>query len=243
MKTAQLLEKLGFSQKESDIYLSCLSLGMAPITAIAKKANLNRTTTYAVLKKLGEKGYAEFFLKGKTRYYSVTPTEQLIKKLEKNLAIFEKHLPEMMQAFLQQKKEATLTIFEGKAGMGKLRYQDFLAQSPIYCIVSPDELDNYFGMEWTKKYISKRIGSKIEKYLIMPNSPRSRELQVNADRSLRKIKLIPETEYMKMIGSHIYCYDDKIALLDIEEEVGILIENNQLAKTFKTLFFLAWKSI
>lgn len=43
------LEKLGFSPKEADVYLALLELGTAVVSDVAKKANINRSTTYILL--------------------------------------------------------------------------------------------------------------------------------------------------------------------------------------------------
>jgi sugar-specific transcriptional regulator TrmB len=55
------LINFGFSLNEEKVYLACLELGLAPISVIAKKANLKRTTVYEVIKKLAKKGVSELF--------------------------------------------------------------------------------------------------------------------------------------------------------------------------------------
>jgi sugar-specific transcriptional regulator TrmB len=47
-----LLQEQGMSEKESLIYLVTLELGSAPASTIARKANIKRVTTYAILRDL-----------------------------------------------------------------------------------------------------------------------------------------------------------------------------------------------
>ena len=59
MNIAIILRQLGFSSKEATVYLAALELSMAPVSVIARKARLERSTTFEVLKKLSEKGVAQ----------------------------------------------------------------------------------------------------------------------------------------------------------------------------------------
>jgi len=47
-----LLQEQGMSEKEALIYLVTLELGSAPASTIARKANIKRVTTYAILRDL-----------------------------------------------------------------------------------------------------------------------------------------------------------------------------------------------
>jgi sugar-specific transcriptional regulator TrmB len=51
------LEKLGFSSKEADVYISLLELGSAIVSDVAKKAGINRSTAYVLLESLAKKGF------------------------------------------------------------------------------------------------------------------------------------------------------------------------------------------
>ena len=46
------LTQLGLSEKEADVYLAALELGMAPASVIAKKSRIKRTTVHEILKRL-----------------------------------------------------------------------------------------------------------------------------------------------------------------------------------------------
>ena len=63
MDSESVLKQLGFQKKEIDVYLATLQLGMAPISVIAARSKLKRTTVYDVMKKLAERGIVETFLR------------------------------------------------------------------------------------------------------------------------------------------------------------------------------------
>jgi sugar-specific transcriptional regulator TrmB len=51
----QILLDYGFTDKEADIYLTCLELGNAPVSSIARLLKDNRVTVYSILKNLVKK--------------------------------------------------------------------------------------------------------------------------------------------------------------------------------------------
>ena len=65
----EILEQLGLSQREINIYLALLKLGSASIRDIAAQAGINRGTTYETLKELASKGVVSYFPKGKRRIF------------------------------------------------------------------------------------------------------------------------------------------------------------------------------
>ena len=51
-----IFKKLGLSDKETAVYLSLLEHGAVSVRELARAANLNRGTTYDILKKLQAEG-------------------------------------------------------------------------------------------------------------------------------------------------------------------------------------------
>jgi len=50
------IEQLGFTEKESRLYLTSLRIGPASMQVLARKAGIDRGTAYHVAKTLGQKG-------------------------------------------------------------------------------------------------------------------------------------------------------------------------------------------
>ena len=58
------LKKLGFSDKEANVYIALLRLGPSSVRVLADECNLNRGTTYDALKWLQQQGLVNFFHPG-----------------------------------------------------------------------------------------------------------------------------------------------------------------------------------
>jgi len=58
------LRKLGLSEKEIDVYLAVLSAGSASVRSVSSISNINRGTTYNILKKLSDTGLVSYLEQG-----------------------------------------------------------------------------------------------------------------------------------------------------------------------------------
>ena len=65
----------GFTVKEAKLYIATLSLGEATATDIAKRAGIERTTSYNILPTLVRKGLVDTTEKGGVKYFLVSDIE------------------------------------------------------------------------------------------------------------------------------------------------------------------------
>ena len=82
------LQKLGLTDKESQIYLSILESGKLSAQQISKITNINRTTVYSVLKELLKKGFLIEDVTASNTYYSPDSLESLKEIYKKEEKIF-----------------------------------------------------------------------------------------------------------------------------------------------------------
>jgi sugar-specific transcriptional regulator TrmB len=81
------LAELGLAAKEADTYLAMLELGPASVQDIAKKAGINRTTTYVMIEGLKKHGLVSTFERGKKTLFSAENPEQLLDILTKETSV------------------------------------------------------------------------------------------------------------------------------------------------------------
>ena len=70
MELQTVIEKIGLSKKQTDIYLALLELSEATITDIARTATMKRPTTYLIINELEMLGLVSSIKKGKKKFYS-----------------------------------------------------------------------------------------------------------------------------------------------------------------------------
>ena len=106
----KILEQTGLSAKEARLYLTLLELGPTAIRKIAEKAEINRGTTYELLKKLQKMGLVSYFHQGKTQHFvSEEPKAlaHLFSRKEAEMREAKNRLPEII---------AELSSFSKKTG-------------------------------------------------------------------------------------------------------------------------------
>src|SRR3989338_7146646 len=86
-----ILQEIGLNNKEAEVYLAMLKSGEETASRISQIAELNRITTYTILKSLGEKGFCSSYDKNNVQYFKPTKPEQILGLLEekkKKLKLF-----------------------------------------------------------------------------------------------------------------------------------------------------------
>ncbi|MBU1118368.1 Rrf2 family transcriptional regulator [Patescibacteria group bacterium] len=107
----QLLQKLDFDSKETDVYLTILEQGKVSATEIAQITKINRTTVYSVTKELLSKGVITEDLGGKTRYYLANPPSDLYILSEKEEKMVQKKKKTISKAITELERLAKDTRY------------------------------------------------------------------------------------------------------------------------------------
>ena len=171
MEIPQILSSLGLSRKEVAVYLGALELSIAPARSIARKAKLNRTTTYEILSKLLEKGLAECFVQKKMKVYSVVSPRTLHETYLAHVHELGTKVPEMMATYNAIEKKPKITYYEGKQELQRLYLDVLTSKETILNYFLPDKPFEYFGEEWVyAHHIQERVRRGIHLRAIMPQS-------------------------------------------------------------------------
>lgn len=241
MDTFSTLTNLGLSQKEVAVYLATLELGIAPISKIAMKSKLKRPTTHEIVKQLCGKGLMERFLKNKIRYYSAVSPRTLHATFAQHIFHLEQSLPQLVAIYNRPEGKPKVTFYEGRAELEKL-YLDVLKSKDktVLNYFLPDKNIGYFGKEWlNKNHIAIRKQYGIRLRVIMPESKWTGYYKARTD-ELRDIRVIKDRSLA--IGNETYIYDDKISIFSFEGEFALLIQSEDVVRTQRTMFELAWNS-
>ena len=71
------LKEIGMAEKEAKVFLASLELGSSAVQEIAKKADINRATTYVIIEKLMKKGLMSSVEKGKKDFFQTEDPEKI----------------------------------------------------------------------------------------------------------------------------------------------------------------------
>ena len=240
------LKQLGLSDKEAKVYLAVLELGPSTAIQIAQKAEINRPTAYVQIENLMKLGLMSSHEKGKKTYFAAEPPERLQELVRKNQMEIEERgrrlkeiLPELQVLFDSAEERPKVRFYEGKEGIKAIHGDIFkLGNKEILTFYSFDFYDKFFDQKERvdtekvrqRKHITGRAlyTRKAGRFLEPP--PAS-----------IKDRFVPPDKFP--FSASIDIYDDKIAVHALRGKVaGVIIENQDVASTMRSVFDLAWEA-
>lgn len=252
-----LLEKIGLSHKDADVYLACLELGTQPASVIAKKAGLKRPTTYLILEGLVKKGLVSEYTGSNVKYFTSVAPEYLLHYVEKRRRELTSHQRELEQ-FLPQFQSLSnpyslnpkVRFYEGMNGVERVM-NDTLSEKEL--LRSYSTIDAWFARPDTKEYIlwygrQRVIEKKIPLRCICPDTPVSRKYlegdypEIQTHSELSKFRWLPKD--IQLFSNEINIYENKVAIVCLgkNELLGVIIESAGIAETQKSIFEVAWRA-
>lgn len=112
-KYTHLLERLGLSQSERDIYLSLLSRPYQIVSDIVRETRYHRPMVYKSLRSLEADGLVEkSHLDGKRYYYHATDPDRLRQKLQSLTDAAERLIPELEELHMRNAEAPILSVKE-----------------------------------------------------------------------------------------------------------------------------------
>ncbi len=244
-KLKKIFTAIGLDLKESELLYILLQHDSLRVRDLAKKAHLNRTSTYGIIKGLSQKGLVSAVTKyGITEYQSIEPAllPSYIERQEEQLRERKKELqttlPQLQQIRNEKNIFPRLYFFEGIEGL-KQAYEDTLENNQgklVEQFTGADALFEEHGEEkWIRYYIKKRAALGIRCAMIAPSSKWSRWAKANDATALRTTKLISEKF---SFATEVVLYDNKVGLFSFSKDkpMAVIIEDENINQTLKTIF-------
>jgi predicted transcriptional regulator len=238
MHINQLLQKLGFSIKEAKVYLASLELGMSSAQDVAKQAGLNRTTGYAVLNYLVNRGVmGKTKVRGKTRFVPEPPERlaTLIQELDKAI---KESLPELTAIYNKKETKPKITFYEGLTAVQKI-YDDTLVEKPNEILEY--NTNAYFegNANVDPDYIKKRVVLGISARRISSQGSKWDTKHKYLDqKELSQTAIVPKANFDPRIEINIY--NNKVAFLNYAEDMSVIIESQPIANAMRQAYELSW---
>lgn len=240
----KIFTALHLNKSESIVLLSLFESGPCRVTELASSTALNRTTLYGILKILAKKGLvSSFTMRGVLEYQSIQPN-LLVDYLERQKIILEERksevvsiLPELIRMRTGPKLFPHVQFFEGVEGI-KQAYEDTLKNNEgkvLYDFTGTDAVFQKMGKDWVEYYVKKRTKLGIKCFDITPNSDWSQKSKKRDHELNRMTKFLP-AEFT--FDTEVALYDNKVAIFSFAKErpIAVIIEDEQITKTLKTLF-------
>jgi HTH-type transcriptional regulator, sugar sensing transcriptional regulator len=242
------LQGLGFTEKESKVYIGLLELGEATALELSQKTGLNRATTYVTLAGLEKRKLVSHIDNHKKTVFSIEHPLQILDLLEKekNNVEIKIHLAKSLMPELEMLEKVTgekakVKFYEGKEGIVMIQ-KEFVRSKPkewleIYNLnlavknFPPSKNDHRQVIR------EKRLGGRsIAIYNPKVPVPYLPTL-VNSER-----RYLPLSKFNLPFNSDITIYNDKVVLMSLQGKLmAVVVQNKAIAEGMRLLFELAWQ--
>ena len=234
------LQDFGLTDNEIKVYLTLLKLGSSNPTTIAEKTGFSRPYVYDVLERLLEKQMVSTVLRKNKKYYDAVEPKRLVELTRQKMESIEKIVPDLTKLKSTAKESIKVELHKGNY-VYKILLNDILAtlksgdEILIYGI--DDEtlinLDKYTPI-YLDQYLARIVKLKIKERLIGKKGS-----LILPEAKTTKYKFLPK----EIIGNTAFeVYANKVAIfLWGEPSYLILIENKEIANSYRNQFEMLWK--
>jgi HTH-type transcriptional regulator, sugar sensing transcriptional regulator len=249
--TEQILLDIGLTDKESGIYTSLLGFDSAMASELAKKTDINRTTSYDTLNSLIKKGLVSKYKKKSHTYFRAMDPGRLLAYLDHEKSDYDNTIEKLKKQVegllpalisLQQplSNKPKVQFFESDKGMREAYDDTLTCKSTILAYANVEEnhkaLPNFFP-----EYYKRRAKKKIPIHAIFTDNKLSRDRAKLDKEELRQTKFLPNTDMT--FSPEINIYNNKMLVASWKEKMAIIIESKEMADLQKLIHKLLWDSL
>jgi sugar-specific transcriptional regulator TrmB len=231
------LKELGHTDNEARIYLLLLSQGMMNPSEISQKSGLHRGYVYDALERMQEKEVVSSVSKNDKKYFQATSPGSLIELLRFKLENFQRIVPELSKMASFEKEETKVELHKGTRVYRTLLkdMMSSLQKDDEACLIGIDEEMLMKEVEpiYLKQYLNAIQSKNIHEKII---------IKVGG----KKINQ-PNLHYKELDEKYIgktaqIIYKDKVAIFILGTPYYlVVIQNKDVAETYKRQFNLLWK--
>jgi sugar-specific transcriptional regulator TrmB len=233
----KLLQDLGFSEKETKIYLALNQYGPSPASTLARLTEIRRTSAYDILNSLLAKNVITSYRQGNYTYFAIDDINKLY-LYEKEKLNTAKLLIENLKDRNKYQQNMQVNYYRGSEGYLEV-YREMLRINPkeILCWVDIRFL-SVFKTQEEQQYVDERVNKNIPARILMIDSPGAREFQSHDPDLKRETRMLGPSFTFETTA---FLYDGYLALFDFREPItAIRIQHEGIYRMMKQFFELTW---
>ncbi len=229
----------GFSEKEATCFLALQELGPSSTSAIAARTGLKRPTVYLVLERLIARGCVSKISRDKTQEFRALSPVVLWEGIRSRCDSLELALPDFERLQCSALTKPEMSYFEGPKGMIRVMEDTLNAKSELLCWADVSSATSSALRSYYPEYIKKKVARKLWVRGIVSYDSVALDFKRRGRDELRELYLIPKKQFP--FKNEINIYDDKVAILSHQDQIGIIIRNVNIAATQRSIFQFAFE--
>ncbi|MEK7548182.1 MAG: helix-turn-helix domain-containing protein [Patescibacteria group bacterium] len=249
------LVEIGLTSGESKVYAELLRIGNQGVSVIAKRAKLNRTTTYSILKSLEKKGLVSSCKNGGISFFTANDPNCLVGYVDSQCRVFSYYRDEILSLipkFRELKgfydfKKPIVSYHDGIEGVKYVMYDALSAKSGFCAYLCLHKWLKAGFKDFLINYKNFRIASKkIPLRAIVPDAKEVHKFLAenykNSPADMTNILYVDASDCFGLFDHQMNIYDDKVAIIHLDKgaEYGVLIQDQKIADMQRIIFDVVW---
>lgn len=243
------LSHLGLTDKEAAVYLAAMELGPSVAQDIAKKAKVNRATTYVMIDSLKGRGLMSSYSKGKKKFFVAESPDRLMsmirlqrQEIEAREDEFGAILPKLMALYNVEGAKPQVRFLEGLEGIKTIHEEMNSLKGDVVQIVPSDDVNDFIvrAMDESKSKVFEAVKQHHIKIRALAVVKDKAALEGVPKLVNTEVRILPADKFP--IHGEITIRQDRIVMFSYKSAlVAIVIVSQVLADTMRAVFELAWQ--
>jgi sugar-specific transcriptional regulator TrmB len=237
-----ILEDIGLTQRESEIYQEVLRRGEVKIGSLLVALKMHPQVIYRSIEGLISKGLiTEFYRRGRKHVRAESP-HTLLKIEEHRMSRLEELMPTLISMQKKGKEQTIVRVEKGNEAIIKLRTSavEKLKKGQTYYVIGGSSERFYSAMGSTLARIeAKRVEKGVLRKMISYESQRGPMKTLDKERRLTDFRFILGG---KTSPASTLIYGNTVGLfIWADEPIAITLESRELADSYRDFFEALWK--
>lgn len=250
MKYSESLKKIGLTKDQAAVYQVLVKVPLLPARVISVQAKVPRELTYIVLGQLEQKGLVERSSQGKIALFRAKEPSVVLKQLveqkkveaQEAEATYQAVVTDLVGDFNSGHGKPFIRFYEGIDGLEKTYNHLLRHAKTVYVIRSLFDYEHKELRAAVVKQLEKQAKQGIRSYVISPKLPHMKAERVMHDMERNITRRVVPQEKLEL-PSQIIIYNNTVSITSMREElVTTVIENKDIALTFRKIFDYLWES-
>lgn len=238
----KILKELGFSERETKVYLALLELGSITVGPIAAKTRIQHAKVYQTLEKLIDKGLASYIIKSKTKYFQAQSPKRILSSLKEKEREFLAILPRLEEKQEFSKEPQVARVHEGYKAI-KAMFESI--------IEGLNKNSHYYVFAFKEEYLHSPLASRFLRQVHMQLAEKKVDDRLIANSSIKK-DFKKNYAGIKNLKAKFTNLNLPLGLMIIDNKVinwvwgkrptAIEITSKQIASQYQKFFLEIWKT-
>jgi sugar-specific transcriptional regulator TrmB len=239
----ELLTQNGLSSKEAKLYLAALELGEAPLSRIASKAHLQRSTVYSLVDAMKKRGLLSLTKRGSIHYASALPPRILVDRFKQSAQFAEQGLPQLLEMAYASPLKPRVRFYEGLQGLQEVLREFSYSKERSFVFTDYEQMPSALFAFIRKEVVARRRQLDVFTHLILPRNATNLKVQAEDSEDLHfaEHRIVDFPRAKNPI--EILLFDtSKVAFLSFTkgEMFGVILDSPAIYDTLQNLFELIW---